>query len=461
MTRSPTIAEKDLQNILEVVWRETKVPGIGLALSVGGRRLTAAVGSAALNRAHALSERSRFEFSCLMKLINSLVALELASRSRFDLDAPLARWLTELDVEQYGPITARHLMTHTSGYHGVDISEGAVRWAYSWDKLVAHLNQHARFFPPGCVFNYEHTEHVLLAELILRQTGRRAAQWASELIFDGSGIEPRRPSPAMREGDAFVAHHVFSAPRGGFVPASLPSFSAFWEPSLPDSTVTLTDVVAIGELVQSAHRGGASVGISASALQDLCRCEIRLPKQVSSGSHHERIPLGFGTAFAQYGANLLGHNASASGQTMGLRLDLERNVVIAVAVNAYVPHARDSVIERVLGKLAGDAEADRGEVHEGFTFEQLAGKFSSRQLLGRYVGSYFGSIDVSADEAELHLDLGPESRAGRPRVSVLTSDGDRFRLHSPVPALVGFFQDPSDGEPVLAMGVHSYKKQRS
>ena len=84
-------------------------------------------------------------------------------------------------VESAGPeerICAWHLLNHTSGYRGVDVSDGAVRWGFSWDKLVRHLQQHERLFAPGAVFNYEHTEHVLLAELIRRQSGRMAAEWA-------------------------------------------------------------------------------------------------------------------------------------------------------------------------------------------------------------------------------------------------------------------------------------------
>lgn len=451
------ISRDDLQKILQEIQRETKVPAIGVSISINGTRMCEAVGQAALNRSHALNERSRFEVSCLMKLVTSLVALELAARDQFDLSAPIAHTLPELGMSGGEPIAAKHLMSHTSGYRGVDISDGAVRWGFSWEKLIGHLQQHERSFRPGAVFNYDHTEHILLAEMIHRQSGRTVAQWARELIFDACGADLRRPTS---DGDAFVAQHVFSEKRGGFVPATLPPFCSFWEPSLPDSTITLADVVAIGELVLAVHRRTkAGDGLSPVALRHLQRCEIRLSNQVACNVHHERIPSGFGTAFAQYGAGLLGHNASSSGQTTGLRLDLERDAVIAVGVNAYVPYVRDSVIERVLAKLSGGTPSRVERTGDGFSFEQLAGHFVWSQLVGRYAGSYFGEIQVSGDSEQLHLDLGSQRRAGRPRVSIVPLQDGRFTLQSQVPTLIGFFADPRDGMPVLAMGVHAYKKQ--
>ena len=89
----------DLHDILEDVRRETSVPGIGAASSIAGTRLDAAVGSAVLSRGHALNERSRFALSRLMKLVTSLLALELAARGQFDLDAPMCDVWAELKVQ--------------------------------------------------------------------------------------------------------------------------------------------------------------------------------------------------------------------------------------------------------------------------------------------------------------------------------------------------------------------------
>jgi CubicO group peptidase (beta-lactamase class C family) len=457
---SSPLSQDDLRGILECVRNETNVPAVGAVLSIDGQRIDATVGSAALNQGHPLSERSRFEMSCLMKLVTSLVALELAARGELDLDAPIEHALPELGVSSgSASIAVRHLMNHTSGYRGVDISEGAIRWGFSWDKLVEHLRQNDRCFPPGSVFNYEHTEHILLAEIIRRQSGRTSMQWAQSLIFDVCGIKPLRPSQTTTSSPTFVAHHVFSDKRGEFAPAALPPFSSFWEPSLPDSTVTLTDIVAIGELLLRALHGDAPAGsLSATAVRDLQQCDIQLPPQVRSSVRHERVPIGFGSAMARYASGLLGHNASSAGQTTALRLDVERGLAIAVGVNAYVTHARDAVIERTLARLQGIDSTDSAPIE--FCFDQLAGQFRPEQLCGKFVGSYFGQIEVSTAGEQLHVDLGPPRRSGRPRVSITPTVNERFVVQSPVPTLIGFFPDPIDGGPALAMGVHAYKKLR-
>jgi CubicO group peptidase (beta-lactamase class C family) len=457
---STPLSQNDLRLILDCVRSETKVPAVGAVLSIDGERIDAAVGSAALGRGHPLSERSRFEMSCLMKLATSLVALELAARGELDLDSPIEQAVPELgSSSEFKSIKVRHLMNHSSGYRGVDISEGAIRWGFSWDKLVQHLRQNERSFPPGSVFNYEHTEHVLLSEIIRRQSGRTSVQWAQSLIFDFCGIEPQRPSTTTLQGPAFVANHVFSEKRGEFIPAALPPFSSFWEPSLPDSTVTLTDIVAIGELLLRALRGDAPSGsISATAVHNLHQCDIQLPPQVRSSVRNERVPIGFGLGTARYASGVLGHNASSSGQTTALRIDVERNMAIAVGVNAYVTYARDAVIERAFTKMLGVDVTDPGQIE--FSFDQLAGKFGPEELCGKFVGSYFGEIEVSTAGGQLHLDLGTPQRPARPRVSIVPTDSERFTVQSPVPTLIGFFPDPVNGDPVLAMGVHAYKKQR-
>lgn len=459
--RSSPVSHDDLRSILESVRNETGVPAVGAVLSIEGQRIDAAVGSAALNRAHPLSTHSRFEMSCLMKLATSLVALELGARGQLDLDASIEHTLTELGTSSaFAAITPRHLMNHTSGYRGVDITEGSIRWGFSWDKLVEHLHRHERCFPPGRVFNYEHTEHIVLAEIIRRKTGRTSMEWAQSLIFDVCGIEPRRPAQIPQTDPAFVAQHMFSDKRREYVPAALPPFSAFWESSLPDAAVTLTDIVAIGELLLRALRGDAPAGsISKAALRTLHHCDIQLPPQVRSSARHERVPIGFGPAMARYASGLLGHNASSAGQTTALRIDVERRMAIAVGVNAYVTYARDAVIERVMTKLQ-QVESTAAAPME-FSFDQLAGRFEPQQLCGTFVGSYFGQIDVSLGDGQLYLDLGPSRRPARPRVAIVPGIDGQFSIQSPVPTLIGFFPDPANGAPVLAMGVHSYKKQGS
>jgi hypothetical protein len=80
-------------------------------------------------------------------------------------------------------------------------------------------------------------------------------------------------------------------------------------------------------------------------------------------------------------------------------------------------------------------------------------------VVGRYLGSYFGEVQVSCSDDAIHFDLGPE-RPKRARLSAIraTTRGD-FAIESPVPVLAGFFKDPGNhGEPALMMGVHAYKK---
>lgn len=459
--RTPT--QQDLHEILESVRLETRVPGLGAAVSVGGTQVLAYAGQPAPGLKQTFSERSRFEMSCLMKLFMSLTVLELNGEGVLDIAAPVQEYLPEFPRvgRSAQKLCVHHLMNHTGGYRGVDISTSQVRWNYSWERFLEHCATPGRHFTPGSVFNYEHSEHVILGEIVRRICGPGSR--VQERVFEPLNIHPSCVRSDWEQGEPYVGQHTYSATRASFESVSLPGFGPFWSASLPDATLTLKEMLTVGEALLEDRQSGRNSGIfSKSTRASLRSAGQMLPVQVAAGVRSEQMPMSFGLGFGHYRGGVLGHNGSMFGQTCTLRIDPSREVAIAVGVNAWVPYARDSVVSRTLTLIAGvgdtvdpsPAALDKAP----FRLEQLINGFSLQEIAGRYVGSYCGEVHVSHNDGAVHFDLGAAGRK-QTRISALADAPGYYRIDSPVPVLAAFFGDPDESRtPALMMGLHAYKK---
>src|SRR5579883_1485251 len=80
---------EEVTQILEKIRYDAKVPAIGAVVSVGGKRVSATVGCAMLGNEKPLSIKGRFEVSCIMKLLVSVVTLRLVEQGKIDLESPI------------------------------------------------------------------------------------------------------------------------------------------------------------------------------------------------------------------------------------------------------------------------------------------------------------------------------------------------------------------------------------
>jgi CubicO group peptidase (beta-lactamase class C family) len=459
--------DDELQQIVSQCILESDAPGIGVLVSIDGHRASAWRGTACLKTGRALSERSRFDISCLMKFFVSLCVLELAAERHLDLTESVGERLPDWRaLAKVSPaLTLRHLMSHTGGYRGADVSDSRVRWNYSWDRLLEHLQLWGQSFPCGSVFNYEHTEHVVLGKVIGTICSQDPASVVASTVFERAGVAlSNSRADRQRDDGTLVSQHTYSPPHRGFVVSEIPAFSPFWQLSLPDATLSLSDVAQVAETLLGCNRSrDASAIFSPQTLGAFQESVISLPPQVCSGLQAEQLPLGFTQACSEYPGGMLGHNGSTLGQTCALRIDAARRVVVVVGINAWLPHTRDDVVDRVFRLLDGRG-MDRAEDETRpatFPFPAMGGGFEREDLPGLYVGSYAGEVRVSLEEGAVHFDLG---RPG-PRQRRITARSEREGWSitpAQTRACLGFFADPArPSQPALMMGLHAYRRCQS
>lgn len=440
---------EEVERRLDAICANTGIPGISVVASRRGRRESMHAGVAEVGSSAPLSDQSCFEVSCLMKLFVSLIAHRFMRRGALDPSSPIGNYISELGESSAGrQITLGNLLSHTSGYRGLDVTDARVKWGYSWQKLIGHLQKQELHFPPGEVFSYEHSEHVLVGEILQRLSGLRIDQLLQDELLAPLGIVVHS-SRDSQSNNTLVGQHAVTAEASKFIAVRQPAFSQFWRASLPDMTIRLHDVLTVGDWILSETE--------CDLHSALFRQVVDLPAQATTGPQAEVIPVSFGHICGRYSAGLYGHNGSAHGQTVALRLDVLRRTSYAVGVNAWVPHVRDHAIRLVSGECHEDIAGTAGS-RLPVPMVNLAGPFTFEELVGTYEGGFARQITVETKgSGAMSMLVGaPGSRQRRISVTRISDDLCEFGANQSVSCT--FTTHPVDGTPVLRLGVHSYRK---
>ncbi len=397
------------------VREETQIPGVILGASIDGRRTYAIAGTNDAGDRRRLEKSATFALGCASKLPLAIAAHELARRGAIDLCAPIGRYLPEVRDSNHGEtVLCEHLLSHTSGFRGTNIFDARMR-ALSWEGLVAYLRSAPRLFTAGAVFSYEHTESVLLSEIVRRL---------------GGGAP--RAGLAARDGRS-AGRHVFDERLGRFVVLDVAEpIPPFWQPAFSERPVTVDDLLDLGE--------------AALRVPELQRSVVRLPPS-AGGPLRELMPLAFGLGCAELRGGFRGNTGVAAGQCVGLRF-AERTCV-AVGLNAMVPHLRDFVLTALCNEVAGIPPRE----------ERQPFGFDLRDLAGHYIGPGSAMVSVRHADDRLVCTLGHEDRRGNLQVDFVLDDDLRPVLRSPVPQLsLAFFEEPIEGAIGLMVGLSAYRR---
>ena len=155
--------EKKLDAFTAGYMRSMNAPGMTQALTDTQTTIrTASYGFANVELKAPLTPDRLFQIGSITKSFVALILLQLRDEGKLDLHRPVLEYLPWLPVTMpYGPITAHHLLTHTSGLP---------------DALPIFQSdpgaRHAQGFEPGAHFHYCNLGFAILGKLIERLDGR-------------------------------------------------------------------------------------------------------------------------------------------------------------------------------------------------------------------------------------------------------------------------------------------------
>jgi CubicO group peptidase (beta-lactamase class C family) len=137
-------------------------------------------------------------FSVAKSITSTLVGAAIKDGDIKSLDDPVTRYIKALRGSAYDDVTVRQLLTMTSGVKWnedyTDVNSDVARmYAQApdsgFDMTVSYVRKLPREAPPGTRWVYKTSETNLVGVLVAEATGRRLADYLSEKIWRGYGME--------------------------------------------------------------------------------------------------------------------------------------------------------------------------------------------------------------------------------------------------------------------------------
>jgi CubicO group peptidase (beta-lactamase class C family) len=162
-----TTLVKKIPKLMEMA----NIPGLSIAVIRNGEIVWSG-GFGVRNRdtSEPVDESTIFEAASLTKTVTAAAVLKLVERGELDLDTPLAEYLPYPKLagdERYKKITARHVLTHTTGLPN---------WG---NRLIRE---------PGELYGYSGEGFLYLGRTIAKITGMSLEEFAKKEIFEPLGM---------------------------------------------------------------------------------------------------------------------------------------------------------------------------------------------------------------------------------------------------------------------------------
>ena len=436
-----------LERFVAHVREQTEVPGIAVAISNLEHRIYINVGTNAVGGSEQMTRHAQFRIGCVTKLLLAVVVLELVRDGELDLDLPIGEYLDELRGTPHGEsVCVSHLLSHTSGYRGTNILEEEAR-SLTWGSFVDYLRAALRFFDAGAVFNYEHTEAVLLGHIVRRVTGQDSNTLIRETLLAPLGISVADCGTGSSRTTS-AGHHDFDPATRRFRQTEAgPALSEFWRASFAQYAVSVTDLVTVAEAL-AAPSATAACGISAATITLLQRPAVTLPA-IIGGAFADLLPVAFGYGTAHLRDGFLGRNGLSHGQCVGIRYDPGTRTCVAVGLNARMPHLRDYILTALCQLLTGRV------VHRA----PQSLPFGLAELTGTYVGGGRAMVTADRKQDRLVLEIGAADLSHKLRAELVVRENEEPILQCAVPQLsLGFFRNTHDNNIGLMLGLGAYKR---
>ena len=166
-------------------------PAAGLAICVTNRRqtlYTAGMGFAELASRRPVLADTTFQIASIGKSMTALAILQLVQSGRLDLDAPFSAHLPWFAIpSRFGPITLRHLLSHTAGLPaGTDFTPAARYEGFA-------LRDTEAAWEPGSRYHYSNTGYKLLGWLLEDLTGQDYGSVIRHRVLEPLGMNATDP----------------------------------------------------------------------------------------------------------------------------------------------------------------------------------------------------------------------------------------------------------------------------
>ncbi|WP_313692219.1 serine hydrolase [Halorarum halobium] len=419
-----TTAERAVGDLVRRTMRRDRLPGVSVAvLEDDSITFADGFGSRDLAGNRPATPDTLYGIGSVTKSVTALAVVQLQESGMLSVEDPVSEHLdVDLPDDSAEPVRLRHLLTHSSGYPSLGVSEALIarRLRRGTDTLAlsdeadfhAHLAGAAdeRAAAPGERFAYCNSGYTLLGEVIEACTGKPFDEYVTSHVFDPLGMERATfDDTEFAMDDDHMTQYLHE--EGDLVAASLP----VRERSRAAGGI-LTSVRELADYLRLHLNGGVVDGdrlLSESSVDALHEGRVDTP----SG------PYGFGWRTREAcGRDLVGHSGSIAVSSAYVGFSPAEGIGIAVAANASpeypLAHLGMGVFAAVLGE---DPEEAVPFFERRARFDRLSGEYASYRGIKRAV--------VARDGGTLRLDLGG-ALGGTGTALIPDEDGNQYEFHA-------------------------------
>ncbi|HUQ59179.1 serine hydrolase domain-containing protein [Lentzea sp.] len=309
--------------------KRNQVPGAQVAVLADGQITDYAAGLLSLRTRIETTSDSVFQIGSITKIWTATLAHQLVNEKVLDLDCPIRSYLPDFELSDSAAtesVTARHLLTHTSGIDGnlftdTGVGDDAIA------RFVATLTTAEQLFPPGTMFSYSNTGFAVLGRLI-------------EVLCGEPFHDVLRARLATPLGLRTVSTNAYEA--------ILHRAAVGHEQGEPVTTWALP---------YSNSPGGSQLAMSARDLLEFARLHLTGYAALREPQVTPPPNLGvaaWGLGWMIYGNGVVGHTGTTVGQKAFLRVVPSAGVAVAVLTNSLGgPALAHEVFSHTLRDLAG------------------------------------------------------------------------------------------------------------
>ncbi len=147
-------------------------------------------GEASSNQA--VTKETKFMIGSTTKVFTALAILQLMDQGKLTLDDAIKDHLPKLSIKEhktYDEMTIRHVLMHTSGLPGDDLSM-MFDSEIPQQSLIEKLSNHYRTHEPGVMFAYSNIGYALLGLIVEKVSNKSYKEYLKDHIFAPLKINP-------------------------------------------------------------------------------------------------------------------------------------------------------------------------------------------------------------------------------------------------------------------------------
>lgn len=176
-----------IQDQLNKIVADKMVMGVAAAYSIDGKVIEqAAAGHADKEAGKQFKSDTKLRMGSIAKTMTALAVMQLVEQEKLDLDAPIQTYITDYPKQEKTQITARHLLSHTSGISGYkDGRESNTTTQYNtlYDALSLFKDRDLLFMP-GTKYSYTTYGYTVLGAILEHISGQTFEAYMQENIFE-------------------------------------------------------------------------------------------------------------------------------------------------------------------------------------------------------------------------------------------------------------------------------------